>query len=649
MIMTRTLSWLHLSDLHIRAGDQYDQNVVLAGLLEDMAALREEGNFADFVFLTGDLVFSGKEEEFEAARRFITDLSGVADVPLARIYCVPGNHDVDRARLSPELQARARALQTRADVSALLGSGEERARYTERYAAYVQFVREMFPWAGGLTDADLSFTSNEILNEIRTSVVGLSSAWTAGADDDKGNLLIGERQVREALKKAASPELMIVLVHHPFSYLADFDASDVQALLNRRCDFILHGHLHETGAAQLVNPDNEVFHMAAGATYQGRNELLAYNFARLDLSKGEAQVVLRRWSDRGGGFWAADGLSYRSAPQGILPFRLPERLSRIPGVVTVAEVQERMTAFEQGPAPAKPGPDVDVPDPPMDLVRLIRDGKCVLFAGAGASIDAKLPSWMEMIQDLVDRLISFGSIQQAELLEVRELLAARELFVLADFCRSRMGKHDFASYLRERLSDTDRASTTHRLLSKIPFRAAVTTNFDGFLERSRAPARVEVILPDRIERDGSAGLEQAMSDRTLCPIVKLHGSYEDVDSIVLTASEFRSVIFRRPKYRDFMRRLFTESTLFFYGYSFRDPSINYLLMELMAVNEDRGRPHYALMPDVGPIAREYWWHNFNVRVISYPLWQRSHVAATAFLQNLCDATSPNVADARAKA
>jgi hypothetical protein len=37
----RTVKWLHLSDLHFRAGDAYDRNVVLNSLLEDVTLIQE--------------------------------------------------------------------------------------------------------------------------------------------------------------------------------------------------------------------------------------------------------------------------------------------------------------------------------------------------------------------------------------------------------------------------------------------------------------------------------------------------------------------------------------------------------------------------------------------------------------------------------
>ena len=137
-------------------------------------------------------------------------------------------------------------------------------------------------------------------------------------------------------------------------------------------------------------------------------------------------------------------------------------------------------------------------------------------------------------------------------------------------------------------------------------------------------------------RRGAAGVESLLSDPASFPVVKMHGTAIDVDSIVLTRGDFRRVLFEKPKYREFLRRLFIDSTVFFYGYSFRDPNVDFVLQDLIASYSGNARPHYALLPNPGAIAMRYWFEDFNIRVIPYDLWEGSHVVSTAFLQELSE-------------
>jgi predicted phosphodiesterase len=632
----RQATWLHLSDLHIRAGDQYDQDVALSSLLADLVAQVEQHQGFDLIFVTGDVAFSGQPEEYEIAGKFFRDLSSATAVPIDRIYCVPGNHDVDRSRLTSFRTQSARSLCSREVVSQIIGNSKETELFTDRLVPYHDFLRSTFPWAKPLALSSLSYTQTISVNGVRLAVLGLNSAWLAGSTDDKGRLVVGERQVRDALDKAGSPDFIVALVHHPFSWLAEFDESDVRGLLEARCDFLLYGHVHELGVVNVSSPDNETFHFAAGATYQGRRELLSYNFVSLDLEQGKVRVAMRRYSDRQGGFWAPDSNMYRSAPDGVLSLALPERLSHHAQVPNLRALNDRLSTLvsetAQAALPMQPLPGV--PRPPQTLIREIRDGRCVLFAGAGTSMDAKLPGWVEMLRGMIERAEEAAVVSEPEKAELERLLSSGDNMVVAAFCRDRLGAFEFAQYLSERLSDSSRVSQTHRILAQVPFRAAITTNFDSFIEHSRP--RAKVILPEMMERMGAAGLESMLSDRSGFPVIKMHGTATDVDSIVLTRADFRAVLFDKPKYRDFLRRLFTDSTVFFSGYSFRDPNVDFVLQDLMSSYAGKARPHYALLPNPGAIAMKYWFEDLNIRVIPYDLWEGSHAVATAFLQGLAE-------------
>ena len=635
--MTQQITWLHLSDLHLRAGDQYDQYVALSSLLRDLVEIVEQGpQEFDVIFVTGDVAHSGRAEEYEVASKFFRDLSSATAVPMDRIYCVPGNHDVDRSRLTPFLVESARTLNSRELVSQVIGNAAERSLFTDRQRPYNDFLKATFPWARTVEPSDLSFTRILELKGQRLAVVGLNSAWVAGSDDDHGRLVLGERQAREALEKTALADFVIGLFHHPFSWLSQFDALDVTALLNTRCDFLLHGHVHELGVVNLVSPDSEAFHLAAGATYQGRSELLSYNFVSLNPEGGRARVTMRRYSDREGGFWAPAAGMYRTAPDGVISLELPERLSHQTQSPDLSALNERLSELvsETTPSAVPSEPLPSVPRVPPSLVKEIQARRCVLFVGAGASMDAKLPSWLELLRGMVEQADDSGTLSDSEHGELEALLNAGDYMVVAAFCRDKLGAYEFAEHLRRQLSDSNRTSRNHRILAEIPFRAAITTNFDSFLEHSRG--RAQVVLPDMMEKMGAAGVESLFSDLESFPVIKIHGTANDVGSIVLTSGDFRKVLFEKPKYREFLRRLFIDSTVFFYGYSFHDPNIDFVLQDLMASYSGNARPHYALLPNPGAIAMRYWFEDFNIRIIPYDLWNGSHVVSTAFLQELSE-------------
>ncbi len=91
-----SLTWLHISDFHFRAADSYDRDVVLSALIRPVRRFREGGRAPDVIFATGDIAYSGKDEEYAAATEFFDALLNATGLDRSRLFLVPGNHDVNR-------------------------------------------------------------------------------------------------------------------------------------------------------------------------------------------------------------------------------------------------------------------------------------------------------------------------------------------------------------------------------------------------------------------------------------------------------------------------------------------------------------------------------------------------------------------------
>jgi hypothetical protein len=53
----RAITWLHISDFHLRESQAWAQDVVLSAMLKDIVRQRERVDKIDFVLATGDFVF----------------------------------------------------------------------------------------------------------------------------------------------------------------------------------------------------------------------------------------------------------------------------------------------------------------------------------------------------------------------------------------------------------------------------------------------------------------------------------------------------------------------------------------------------------------------------------------------------------------
>lgn len=170
----------------------------------------------------------------------------------------------------------------------------------DRFQAYREFA-ENFLVEAKLDPRGLFFVRNLQIRETCISILCLNTAWLSTGDFDKGQLALGELQVKVALDQVKC-DFRICLMHHPFSWLRDHEIPVVHGTLARACDLVLSGHLHIPTLGE-VTIGNGALLLSAGALHMA-NKLLSYNLVHLDLAKGRGAVYLRLftgltpdWSD----------------------------------------------------------------------------------------------------------------------------------------------------------------------------------------------------------------------------------------------------------------------------------------------------------------------------------------------------------------
>lgn len=340
------IAWLHISDLHLHPPD-YGADVVLEGLILDVKkVMAKYGIKPDFIAVTGDIAHTGKQKEYERAVAFFDKLLKVTNLSKSHLYLVPGNHDIDWSLIIEQVAEEHRTNLTSKDsVDATLGSLGKLRRIYRKFRPYRRFVNTYLTDAAGhsLRPCDhrhLSFTENLRLNGITVSVIGLNSAWMSAYNwepgkeyeeaDDHGNLVLGRRQLREALKAAVDdtgeekPDLVVSLMHHPIECFKEgIDREEVEALLEQNCHFILRGHLHDNKLVQFKSPGGEAITITAGASFKtraGKLDYNGYNFVQLDLTNGKGTIFLRAYSRKYSEFWAPDVFSYPDLDEGCMTF-----------------------------------------------------------------------------------------------------------------------------------------------------------------------------------------------------------------------------------------------------------------------------------------------------------------------------------------
>ena len=298
-----SITWLHISDFHVRSGDPYDRDVVLRALVRSAAEYRQQGRSPDLIFSTGDLAHSGKPQEYDLAGKFFDDLLSAVGLPKNRLFVIPGNHDVDRD-LGVGL---ARTLDAREQSDTYFRPDRPHPHLTQKLGAFLEWHNRYFA-SVRVAPGDSTCGPVELveLNGRRLGILPINSALFCQDDEDHAKLWIGRRCLEPAMAELIKlkADLNIALIHHPLEWLNPIEGSNIQAELESSVDILLRGHLHESRVESVASPEGECLRCAAGAAYQSRKWPNRAFYATFH--NGELTIYPIRYEDAPRPIWTTD-------------------------------------------------------------------------------------------------------------------------------------------------------------------------------------------------------------------------------------------------------------------------------------------------------------------------------------------------------
>jgi metallophosphoesterase superfamily enzyme len=97
--------YIHLSDIHFgqeKGGDLYIHDDIKEQILTDareyVIGLKNEK--ADGVIVSGDIAYAGKQQEYVNAGKWLDRLTAAVGCDVTNVQVVPGNHDIDREKIT---------------------------------------------------------------------------------------------------------------------------------------------------------------------------------------------------------------------------------------------------------------------------------------------------------------------------------------------------------------------------------------------------------------------------------------------------------------------------------------------------------------------------------------------------------------------
>lgn len=191
----------------------------------------------------------------------------------------------------------------------------------------------------------------------------------------------------------------------------------------------------------------------------------------------------------------------------------------------------------------------------LRLAELFLAGRVSLFLGAGVSINAGLPGWSRLLEQLALEL-GLGDGDGAQLRTLRGLDPLEAASVLAFRAGGGM---ELKRLVARIIGSAKRHSLQHALLAGLPFRGCITTNYDELFERAiRCTGGDIAVLP----------VEMGAVRGAWC--LKMHGSVSEPQSIVLTRADYSQFSREQAACEGVLQGLLLTQHVLFVGFGMRD-------------------------------------------------------------------------------
>lgn len=271
------------------------------------------------------------------------------------------------------------------------------------------------------------------------------------------------------------------------------------------------------------------------------------------------------------------------------------------------------------------------------IITALKQEDCVLFIGSGISTWSGLPSWSGLLDELADYMEECGEDSSL----VKREAANGDLLQAASYGFDRLTKLQIGDFMpRACRCGKAEPQEIHKKILDLGVKCFITTNYDKLIEMGiqkwRAKKPVMVVTNRQLAEMGRISQARATDF-----IYKPHGDVEDVESIILTREQYRSLLLNGERHMalETLKTLMVSRPVVYMGFGLRDPDFLYIRDILSNIYQGNVRDHYAVMADVEDAEADYWRRNYGIHLIGYeteakPDGARSHAPLLELLETL---------------
>ncbi|MFH0984440.1 MAG: SIR2 family protein [Candidatus Omnitrophota bacterium] len=229
----------------------------------------------------------------------------------------------------------------------------------------------------------------------------------------------------------------------------------------------------------------------------------------------------------------------------------------------------------------------------------IAQQRCVIFAGAGLTVDSGGATWSQLVEYLIKKFKYTSPLKDT-------------FQIVGDLCKKN-GYDVTYRAVQERLKDAKVIPPVNKLAA-LPWFTAFTTNYDTGLENALAENQKKAV---RKVFKGDEFALTGINSELLC--VKLMGSVDalpgQLGAMVLDQGDLSLAETSRAQLFDLLERHAANLSFLFVGYSFDDGIFIKILEKLNKILGNPSNTHYALFKDKPSEEKAYLFESLKVQCI----------------------------------
>jgi hypothetical protein len=288
--------------------------------------------------------------------------------------------------------------------------------------------------------------------------------------------------------------------------------------------------------------------------------------------------------------------------------------------------QQVTTGQAQTDRPATAFDVVPRPEPPTDLIEELVLGECVLFAGAGCTVSAGLPTWPQLLSGIIQQVA--GTDDDPDWAALEDQLDAGQVDLVAQILTGRLSAQRLTEAAIHAL-DVKRPTASRLLasLAALPFAGVVTDDWSSTVARAFADREPQLVTPG----DAGAGAEALRYKRAF--VLQAYGALPG--QLLLSFDDYQRVITEERDFALFVGTLIATRSMLFIGTSVAG-------VEQFCIGSGiRGpaaRRHYALVPQQAglDLQRERLLNRYGVELLPYAV-DEGHSEVPKFVEDLAAA------------